>query len=187
MSHKVCSTPEGITTTRTVVRVLCSARRCRDQRQKASRRPEPGLLVGLYGDRITCSTPEGITTTRTIEAIKVGFHPTPYEVKARRHHDDQDGTYPGFGGNATACSTPEGITTTRTNSRNARASAGRSSAQRQKASRRQGRLVRAAVTDSNVGPLNARRHHDDEDQQWAVACIAAAKCSTPEGITTTET
>ena len=24
-------------------------------------------------------------------------------------------------------------------------------------------------------------------QQWAVACIAAAKCSTPEGITTTET
>ncbi len=131
----VCSTPEGITTTRTrqstrAVRYgLCA------QRQKASRRRGPLRMLRVWYATTVLNARRHHDDEDEEGARRRGRGRGV--LNARRHHDDEDSVSTRSASPAALCSTPEGITTTRTRCRWGRRWS-RRGAQRQKASRRRG-------------------------------------------------
>ena len=87
--HRMCSTPEGITTRRTI-RLPAQARIVRAcSTPEGIRTTRTAGEVGHAAAWPECSTPAGITTKRTPDdsADYLGGHRV---LNARRHHDDED-------------------------------------------------------------------------------------------------
>ena len=112
----MCSTPYGITATRTAV-ASCTANTavwCSTPYGITATRTRDDRGLGLMF--LLCSTPYGITATRTRDRrVAVG---TLLVLNALRHHGDKDMAYRDIQLDADGeCSTPYGITATRTTRR----------------------------------------------------------------------